>query len=102
MFDAKGKNSGLAKFNRGFRRLLVIMRFVKMIGDEIDPHLMDIGSHTLFSVRGRQLQFEGMNLNDFQDYLEYQIVGRLKNENFIPDDVIEQIKSVTNLIRNES
>lgn len=55
MFGAKGRNIGLAKFNRGFRRLLKIIRFAKMIGDEIDPYFIDIGAHTLFHVRGRQL-----------------------------------------------
>ena len=57
MFDARGKNVGMAKFIRGFRRLLTIMRFAKLIGDDFDPHVVDIGAYTLFHVRTRQLRF---------------------------------------------
>ena len=88
MFSAKGKNIGLAKFNRGFRRLMKIMRFAKMIGDEIDPYFIDIGAHTLFHVRGRQLAQEGLHLTDLKEYLEYKIVGKVRNDMVLPVDVI--------------
>ena len=53
MFGAKGRNTGMAKFNRGFRRLLKIVRFAKLIGEDFDPNFIDIGAYTLFHVKGR-------------------------------------------------
>ena len=71
MFQRFGKNIGMAKFQRGFRRLLKIMRFAKLIGDDINPYFIDIGTHTLFHVRQRQLQCQGLSLMDLDEYMEY-------------------------------
>lgn len=53
MFGSKGKNVCMIKFVRGFHRLKRILRFAKMIGDDVDPYFIDIGALTLFHVRAK-------------------------------------------------
>ena len=55
MFQNFMRNNGKAKFYRGFRRLKLILKFAKLIGDEIDSNNIEIGEFTLFHVRKKQL-----------------------------------------------
>ena len=84
MFKARAKNIGLTKLIRGIRRLRIIMRFAKLIGDQFDPHLFDLGAFTLFHVKGRRLKSEGYHLTDNREYLEYQIISRITDNAFVP------------------